>query len=78
MNNVEEILGDWVRFLWSIWAGPQMPTTKNIERQMVSVGDPISSGLSTLSHDSVLDPYLNDRKTMKLIKPQQAFEATEV
>ena len=23
-------------------AGPQMPTTKNIERQMVSVGDPIS------------------------------------
>ena len=25
-----------------IRAGPQMPTTKNIERQMVSVGDPIS------------------------------------
>ena len=24
------------------WAGPQMPTTKNIERQMVSVGDPNS------------------------------------
>ena len=29
------------------WAGPQMPTTKNIERQMVSVGDPISQKKAT-------------------------------
>ena len=29
------------------WAGPQMPTTKNIERQMFSVGDPISQKNST-------------------------------
>ena len=32
---------------WLIWAGPQMPTTRNIERQMVSVGDPISQKNAT-------------------------------
>ena len=29
------------------WADAQMPTTKNIERQMVSVGDPISQKNAT-------------------------------
>jgi len=39
-----------IRFIWgsqNYRAGPQMPTTKNIERQVVSVGDPISRKNST-------------------------------
>ena len=40
-------LSNYFIYLNKKWAGPQTPTTKNIERQMVTVGDPISQKYST-------------------------------
>ena len=43
-----EVQKEWIASVWSdLRAGPWMPTTKNIERQMVSVGDQISQKNAT-------------------------------
>ena len=67
LGKIEKIFVKWLNTCGLKGADAQMPTTKNIERQMVSVGDPISEKNATFGLKGT-DKFLLNEFSSNIVK----------